>query len=125
MSSPTRNDFDQAATSATSSTDERRLTVRDDSLASARWRTDLNRDVAERDAEWETRRQEMLERAVTGFSGWAELKRTMDELSRRLKELEPLIPWARAVFVRKRYELSHDFVLGAFTILVLVTEEEC
>lgn len=135
MTSPTRNDFDHAQTAATSSTDERRLTVRDDSSGPARWRTDLDRDLAESDA----KRQEMLERALAGCPGWgeltraidelsrhrAEMKRRTDELSRRVKELESLRPWARAVFVRQRYDLSHDFVLGAFTMLVLVTGEEC
>ncbi|BGO92440.1 hypothetical protein NBRC10512v2_004712 [Rhodotorula toruloides] len=29
-----------------------------------------------------------------------------------LQNLAPLIPWARAVFVRQRYELSQDFILS-------------
>ncbi|BGP33111.1 hypothetical protein JCM10296v2_004900 [Rhodotorula toruloides] len=45
---------------------------------------------------------------------WDEWKAGAEEL---LPDLEPLKPWARAVFVRQRYELSQEFILSYQVLL--------
>lgn len=123
MSSPACDDSDQAGTTPTPSADEHSLAVvrsgsdRPEVALKRGWPESdalLDERVPRRDAEWHERLDSVtqdIDRLM------AQHERMMARHERMLQNLAPLIPWARAVFVRQRYELSQDFILCECTPL--------
>lgn len=110
MASPARDDSDQAGTTPTPSANEHSLAIvrsrpNKPERALKRGWPELDALVDERvrrrDAEW----RELFDPVPH------DIGRMLAQTKRMLQNLAPLIPWARAVFVRQRYELSQDFIL--------------